>query len=252
MTTGFQIQCVTILRDGGVVNPDIENGNVFAQRGVQRPIRRILEGDIFEQHFAAVDESQHLGAQKLMGRLVVLQFEALVFPQLFHQFFARHGFAIRPPSVTVPIHHAAGLEQSLPITVTQFSPFDRPPRITAAINDSIAGDGHVFQVLAGNRRRRIHLFFAFQVNHHQWIEFAVAGKFQQRAAFQMQVDVAAQMNRASEPDARRDDQFATAFCRQRRDGLCKNPGVQCCAVAHTTKIGDICHRRRNHRGSDPW
>ena len=140
------------------------------------------------------------GRRILVRRLVILQLEGIFLPQFFHGLFAGHRFTARIPGVAFFIQHAAGFHQRLPVAVAELVLLHRTPRVAAAVNDAFAGDGDIFQIFTGNRRGGIHFLFALQVNHRQRIQFVVAGKLDERAAFEVQVDVASQPDRPGEPE----------------------------------------------------
>src|SRR5207249_620725 len=91
----------------------------FAQRRVQRPVRRVLERDAFEQDLPAVDELQQLRSQELVGWLVVGGIERTAGNQPLHDLTASACGPTGIPSGDIRIRKS-GTGQRLPLGVGQF------------------------------------------------------------------------------------------------------------------------------------
>ena len=170
---------------------DVAHGDIPAQHGIEFPHRRIADGDAFEQNVGRAVWLHEIGPQR--GPIAV---DALAHRHVF--------FALREQGAVVGgrrLRAAHGI----------FLP--RPPvvRVRAAIERPVSGDGDVGLFEGVNEGRVVHALGAFEAGEdHRQIVVRILAKPQRCAVFQAQVDVAGQMDRASEEDAGRDHDPAAA------------------------------------------
>ena len=213
---GVDVDAVAVRGIMRVPNLDIPDRQIFAIERMQVPARGILEGAAFDEHPFALPQGDHHGTQERQDLLFVER-GILAVERTGRQ--ARFPVAfIRIPDAPVLAEDAAAPQDGLPQVGRDLAFLDFPPRIAVPIDHAGAGDGNVRCAERMDRRQAAADVQSLEIRLDNGIERPVGREDDDRFAFQVQVDVAFQADRAGQPDARRHDKPAAAPFGQGTDG----------------------------------